>query len=313
MIIYCHSLLDGSLNDKLGKALSPQHQIHFRTEATSDDQLKTWFADAEYILGNPPVVWFEQFPAHLKFWQLDSAGFDQYASTAIPDQVKTANMGDWFARPCAESIVGGVLALYRGLDKLTLLKQKSEWIGAPLRAELKILYKQNVIILGAGTIGQSVNAILKGLGCTTHLMARTSQEADLRSREDLFNELPHADLVINTLPGTAQHFVDSAFFAEMKPGSVYASVGRGSTTDENALIEALNSGKLDGAVLDVTEIEPLSTESPLWKMDNVILTQHTGGGHKNEHMGKVDLFLNNIFAIENGGNIANEVNLVKGY
>lgn len=276
MIIYCHSLLDGSLNDKLGNALSPQHQIHFRTEAASDHELKTWFADAEYILGNPPVVWFEQFPANLKFWQLDSAGFDQYASVAIPDHVKTANMGDWFARPCAESIVGGVLALYRGLDKLTLLKQKSEWIGAPLRAELKILYKQNVVILGAGTIGLSVNAILKGLGCSTHLMARTSQDADLRSREDLFNELPHADLVINTLPGTAQHFVDSAFFAAMKSGSVYASVGRGSTTDENALIETLNSGKLDGAVLDVTEIEPLPTESPLWKMDNVVLTQPTG-------------------------------------
>jgi phosphoglycerate dehydrogenase-like enzyme len=292
MIIYCHALLDGSLNAKLSEALTPQHQIHFRTESASNEELKSWFASADYILGNPPVAWFERVPANLKFWQLDSAGFDQYSSVPIPDHIKTANMGDWFARPCAESIVGGVLALYRGLDRLTLLKQKAEWIGTPLRAELKILYKQNVIVLGAGTIGQSVNAILKGLGCTTHLMARTSQEADLRSKEDLFRELPHA---------------------AMKEGSVYASVGRGSTTDESALIQALKSGKLDGAVLDVTEIEPLPADSPLWQLDNVILTQHTGGGHKNEHMGKVDLFLNNIFAIQNGAAIANEVTLVKGY
>lgn len=313
MIIYCHSLLDDSLNAKLSDALSPQHQIHFRTQSASEEQLKSWFASADYILGNPPVSWFDAVPANLKFWQLDSAGFDQYASLNISDQIKTANMGDWFARPCAESIVGGVLALYRGIDRLTLLKQKNEWIGTPLRAELKLLYKQNVVILGAGTIGQSVNAILKGLGCTTHLMARTSPEADIRSKEDLFNALPDVDLVVNTLPGTAQHFVNAAFIAKMKDQSVYASVGRGSTTDENALIDALRSGKLDGAVLDVTEIEPLPADSPLWQMDNVILTQHTGGGHKNEHMGKVDLFLNNILAIESGAAIANEVTLVKGY
>ena len=99
----------------------------------------------------------------------------------------------------------------------------------------------------------------------------------------------------------------------MKDQSVYASVGRGSTTDELALIDALKSGKLDGAVLDVTEVEPLPADSPLWHMDHVILTQHTGGGHKNEHMGKVDLFLNNIIAIQNGAAVANEVSLVKGY
>ncbi|GGB91115.1 D-2-hydroxyacid dehydrogenase [Dyadobacter sediminis] len=313
MVIYCHSMLDESLRNKLGEALSPQHTIHFRTESTADEEAKSEFQHAEYILGNPPADWFDACSERLKFWQLDSAGFDQYASIPIRSEVKVANMGDWFAHPCAESIIGGVLALYRGIDKLTLLKQKPEWVGAKLRSELKILHQQNVIILGAGTIGMAVNTILKGFGCFTHLMARTSPEADLHSREDLFNELPHADLVINTLPGTATHFADADFFAAMKDQSVYASVGRGSTTDENALIEALNSGKLEGAVLDVTEMEPLPQESPLWKMNNVILTQHTGGGHRNEHMGKVDLFLNNIFALENGSNIVNEVSLVKGY
>jgi glyoxylate/hydroxypyruvate reductase A len=312
MIIYCHSMLDELLRNKLSESLS-QHKVFFRTESTPPEESKNDFSMADYILGNPPVEWFQNAPANLKFWQLDSAGFDQYALITLDGNVKVANMGDWFARPCAESIVGGVLALYRGLDTLTLLKQKSEWIGSKLRAELKILYKQNVVILGAGTIGQSVNTILKGLGCFTHMMARTSPDADLHSREELFNELPNIDLVINTLPGTATHFANQEFFATMKEHSVYASVGRGSTTDEIALIEALNSGHLDGAVLDVTEIEPLPQDSPLWNMPNVVLTQHTGGGHKNEHMGKVDLFLNNIFAIENGGNVVNEVNLTRGY
>ncbi len=99
----------------------------------------------------------------------------------------------------------------------------------------------------------------------------------------------------------------------MKKGSVYASVGRGSTTDEKALIEALNSKHLDGAVLDVTEVEPIPNDNPLWKMENVILSQHTGGGHADEHVGKVDLFLNNMMTIESGGAPINEINLAKGY
>ncbi|CAG5071411.1 Glyoxylate/hydroxypyruvate reductase A [Dyadobacter sp. CECT 9623] len=312
MIIYCHSMLDNALRDKLTETLS-QHVINYRTEDTSEEEARAYFAQADYILGNPPGDWFNNAPENLKFWQLDSAGFDQYASIPLRDNVKVANMGDWFARPCAESIVGGVLALYRGLDTLTLLKQKSEWVGSKLRTDLKLLYMQNTIVLGAGTIGQAVNAILKGLGCTTHMLARTSPDADIHSREELLDALPNADLVINTLPGTATHFVNAEFFSKMKKGSVYASVGRGSTTDENALLEVLNAGQLDGAVLDVTEIEPLPEDSPLWKLDNVILTQHTGGGHRNEHMGKVDLFLNNILAVEANSSPANEVNLLKGY
>ena len=313
MIVYCHATLDEALRTKLIDALSPKYVIHFGADIDDKNEVQKIFQTADFILGNPPVEWFENKPANLKFWQLDSAGFDQYSSIHFDENVKVANMGNWFARPCAETIVGGVLALYRGLDTLIQLKQQSEWIGAELRSDLRILYEQDVVILGAGTIGQSVNAILKGFGCYTHLLARTSPEADLHNREDLFHELPYADLVFNTLPGTAAHFVNADFFAAMKENSVYASVGRGSTTDENALIEALNSKHLSGAVLDVTEVEPLPAESPLWKMDNVILTQHTGGGRRDEHVGKVDLFLNNIFAIENGSALFDEIDLSKGY
>ncbi|MCE7044174.1 D-2-hydroxyacid dehydrogenase [Dyadobacter sp. CY312] len=313
MIIYCHSTLDKTLRNKLTEVLSPRHEVHFQKELSDENDAKNIFRSAHFILGNPPVEWFENAPADLKFWQLDSAGFDQYASVKLPDGVKVANMGNWFARPCAETIVGGVVALYRGLDTLTLLKKKLEWVGSKLRGDLKILHGQNVIILGAGTIGQAVNEILKGFGCRTHMLARTSPDADLHSREDLFQELPNADLVINTLPGTATHFVDADFFNTIKKGAVYASVGRGSTTDESALINALNSKQLDGAVLDVTEVEPLPAESPLWNLENVILTQHTGGGRHDEHLGKVDLFLNNIFAIENGSDIIDLVSLSKGY
>lgn len=313
MIIYCHSTLDETLRDKLITAISPRHEIHFRAHLESDEEAGTFFRKAHFILGNPPVEWFQNTSPDLTYWQLDSAGFDQYTSLQLPENIKVANMGNWFARPCAETIVGGVVALYRGLDRLTLLKQKSEWVGSDMRSDLRILFQQNVIILGAGTIAQAVNSILKGFGCYTHMLSRTSPEADLHSREDLFHELPHADLVINTLPGTAVNYANADFFRAIKRGAVYASVGRGSTTNESALIEALDSKHLDGAVLDVTEVEPLPENSPLWKIENVLLTQHTGGGRKDEHLGKVDLFLNNIFAIENGSTVIDQINLSRGY
>ena len=313
MIIYCHANLDEVLQNRLKEALSPKYTLHFQSDTTSKTEAQSLFNKADYILGNPPLDWFSEPQNNLKFWQLDSAGFDQYASVPLNEQTKVANMGDWFARPCAESIIGGILALYRGLDKLTLLKEKTEWIGSPLRAHLRLLSGQEVVILGAGTIGKTVHHFLQGFGCTLHMMARTSSDADIHSREELFDILPNTDLVINTLPGSANQFVDQAFFQTMKKGSVYASVGRGSTTDESALIKALHSQHLDGAVLDVTEVEPIPNDNPLWKMENVILSQHTGGGHADEHVGKVDLFLNNIMTIENGGSPINEVNLSKGY
>lgn len=312
MNIYCHSRFEKLLQERLIAAVSDSHNVHFGSEL-NDEEARERFRTADYALGNPPVDWFSEELPNLKFWQLDSAGFDQYAMVRLRDDVKVANMGNWFARPCAESIIGGVLALYRGIDKLTLLKEKKEWVGAKLRPRLHMLYQQNVVVLGAGTIGRSVKAILDGLGSNTQFMARTAPEAQIRSMEELLAHLPSTDLLINTLPGTATHFVNGPVFSAMKSGSVYASVGRGSTTDEQALINVLNSKHLSGAVLDVTEIEPLPSDSPLWEMGNVILTQHTGGGHANEHVGKVDLFLNNIFAIENRGNIADEITLSKGY
>ncbi len=311
MNIYCHTSLDQSLSERLINEIPSGYSIVFRTE--NDDQNFENFSEADIILGNPPVEWFTQRTKNIKFWQLDSAGFDQYSDVQLDSDTKVANMGSWFARPCAETIIGGVLALYRGIDKLTLLKTKSQWVGAALRNELKLLHNQKVLLLGAGTIGLATKAILEGMGCQIDILARTSPVATIRSKEDLLPRLNEFDLVVNTLPGTAKHFVDTSFLSSMKAGSVYSSVGRGTTTDEFALIEALKSGHLSGAVLDVTEQEPLPANSPLWEMEQVVLTQHTGGGHREEHLGKVDLFLTNIFGLENGADIIDSVDINKGY
>ncbi|GAB2792422.1 phosphoglycerate dehydrogenase [Rhabdobacter roseus] len=311
MNAYIHSALGEASIERLREALAADHILTFRAEA--EDEARQAFEKAELILGNPPADWFEQVPASLQFWQLDSAGFDQYKEVQLDEKVRVANMGDWFARPCAETIVGGVLALYRGLDTLTLLKEKAEWVGASLRPQLYTLNQQKAVVLGVGTIGTAVRKILEGFNCEVKSMARTSPEAELHSREELLAELATTDVVFNTLPGTAQRLVDEEFLSAMKKGSVYANVGRGNTTDEAALRRALESGHLYGAVLDVTEVEPLPADSPLWQMPRVVLTQHTGGGQARENDGKVALFIRNVNRFSQGETLESAVDLQRGY
>lgn len=311
MNIYIHTRLNPELSEKITATFADQHQISFRPDSKLPEKSPDAFNSADAVLGNPPLSWLENGAENLKFWQLDSAGFDQYRNIKTP--AKVANMGDWFAWPCAETIVAGVLALYRGISRLSLLQQDKKWVGVPLREELHLLHKKEVVILGAGTIGLAVQSIVKGFKANALLVARSSPEASIHSKEELLAVLPEIDLVINTLPGAAGTYVDRAFFQKMKKGSVYANVGRGSTTDEHALIDSLKSGHLAGAVLDVTETEPLPENSPLWLMDNVVLTQHTGGGQANEDRGKADNFIENFSRFLQGDAIQFEVSLSKGY
>ncbi|WP_373512097.1 NAD(P)-dependent oxidoreductase, partial [Persicitalea sp.] len=269
------------------------------------------FDRGQLILGNPPLQWLDTKPIDLEFWQLDSAGFDKYKGVKIKG--RAANMGDWFARPCAETIVAGLLALYRGIDALTLLKQNKQWVGHAMRPYLGLMDRREVVVLGGGTIGTATRQILEGFRCRVRTVARTAPNAEIRNKEELLTVLPLVDIVVNTLPGTVEKYVDREMLATMKSGSVYANVGRGNTTDEDALLDALRNDHLSGAVLDVTETEPLPADNPLWTLPNVILTQHTGGGQADEDVGKVELFLRNLANLEAGEALESEVDLGRGY
>ncbi len=311
MQIYIHTSLDAPLRKVLLSEISEKHTVVFREADDAAEQAHEKFRQAQWVLGNVPAEWLEQTNEVLEFWQLDSAGFDKYKHLRL--NATAANMGDWFARPCAETIVGGLIALVRGIDALTLLKQNTQWVGHEMRPHLGLLDRRNVVVLGSGTIGTATREILSGFRCRVKTLARTSPGAELHTKEELLAELPSVDILVNTLPGTADQFVDEEVISAMRPGSVYANVGRGNTTDETALIKALESGHLSGAVLDVTEQEPLPTDSPLWTLPNVILTQHTGGGQADEDVGKVALFLRNVRNLEAGDAIESEIDLARGY
>lgn len=310
MNLFIYSSLDSGLQEKLRENLPDNWKLVFRTDVPKNE-VNDAFKQADIIMGNPPAEWFQDVSENLVFWQLDSAGFEQYQQVSVKAPV--ANMGDFFARPCAETMVAGILAFYRGMPDLVKAQIKKQWQNKFIRSGLDLLGTKKVIILGAGTIGQATKQMLTGFGCQVKMTARRNPAADIHSYEELLSVLPETDVVINTLPGGAEKYVSAAFLQAMKPQSLYASVGRGSTTDETALITALKAGQLAGAVLDVTEKEPLPESSPLWEMDNVILTQHTGGGYVLEDQGKVEQFLRNVNRFRNKEDLQNLVDLSRGY
>jgi len=310
MRILVYTALNEQQQHQLKEELSTDSELIFKSQLT-DEQLIRAFDTAEIILGNPPVSLFKRNLSKLRFWQIDSAGFDQYQDLKL--SIPVANMGTFFALSCAETIVGGILCFYRQIHQLVRLQSAKKWKGKQIRTKLQGMQNKNVLILGSGAIGIAVKSLLSGFGCQIRTTARKNPAADLHRQEDILAVLPEIDLVINTLPGTAEKYVSASFFAALKPGCLYSNVGRGNTTDEKALQSALKNGKLSGAVLDVTQVEPLPEDHVFWTMENVILTQHTGGGDQYETEGKLKQFITNINRFVKGQPLQDLVDLRQGY
>ena len=311
MKAFIYSELPADVQQQLTRSVRADVELTYRTALPAGQQ-QAAFKRAEAVLGNPPAEWFTGGgPPNLRLWQLDSAGFDRYQGLHVAGVV--ANMGDFFAWPCAETMVAGLLAHYRALPELVRLQDQGHWAGSAMRAHTGLLRRKRVIILGAGAIGLAVRQQLLGFECAVQLLARTDPAASLHSREQLRAALPATDIVVNCLPGSVTNFFGEAEFAAMPSGSLYASVGRGNTTDETALLAVLEQGHLAGAVLDVTATEPLPPAHPFWAMPQVLLTQHTGGGQPFEALGKAQQFLRNLGHLQASEPLENVVELSRGY
>ncbi len=119
--------------------------------------------------------------------------------------------------------------------------------------------------------------------------------------------LAHADFVVLVAPHTDRTagMIDAEAFGAMKPGSVLINIGRGALVEERALLAALQSGKLRGAVLDVVAHEPLPADHALWDLENVFLFPHSASTSRNENRRLVELFCDNLERYLTGGELRN--------
>jgi glyoxylate/hydroxypyruvate reductase A len=171
-------------------------------------------------------------------------------------------------------------------------------------------------VLGLGAIGENTARTLAALGFAVSGWARSPHEIDgvacTHGADALRPFLAGLDIVVCVLPETAatRDLFDANTFAAMKPGAYFINVGRGSLVDEDALVAALDSGRLSGAALDVFRAEPLPPESPLWRHPGVIVTPHIGGGSM---MGAIPDVVENYRRMRAGEPLLNLADRALGY
>ena len=293
---------------------APDDTFIFSDELPGKDEQLHTLLQADILLGNPkPVEWLQKAD-NLKWVQLYSTGFEYYSQIRIPAVV--TNMQDYYSQPCAETMVAGIMALYRHMDGFAVLKEKKQWVGAPVRLQLQLLNYKKVIILGTGHIGRRVANILAGFDAEIIFYGRTAPDASLRNPEQLVQKIAWADIIIGCLPGSAETkgLFTKDMIGRMKPTALFCNVGRGNLVDdEDALMDALMDHKIGGAVLDVTAAEPIPADSRLWDCPNTILSQHSGGGQVTEFEGITALFLENLENYKQGKPLKNQINFHKGY
>jgi glyoxylate/hydroxypyruvate reductase len=313
MLIYVDMQLWENEKVLLKQNTQDNFQLYFQDALKDDAERFKILNSADIILGNPKPDWLKE-AKNLKWMQLHSAGFEKYQGISIA--ALTTNMQDYYSEPCAETMVAGIMALYRKMDEFSVLKNRKQWVGAPIRMQLELLHNKKVIILGTGNIARKTAKILRGFDVQIQFYGRTAVDAAIKSKEALLAKIPWADIIIACLPGTPETkgFFTNEMISNMQQQALFCNVGRGNLLeDENVLIEALMQRKIGGAVLDVTAAEPIPPDSRLWDCPNTILSQHSGGGQKNEAGGIIELFLENLQNFTNGQPLKNKINFLKGY
>ncbi len=223
---------------------------------------------ARVLADNPQVEWV----------QLPWAGVDSFANVlagqARPGLLFTSAKGA-YAQPVAEHALALALALLRELGTKSAAKT---WV---LPKSGLSIYGMNIVIIGAGGIAVELLRLLLPFGARTTIVRRSSEPLPGADRtvtsEHLGEVLPEADIVIvaAALTGGTRHLIGVSELAEMKPSAYLVNIARGPLIDTMALVDALNSGSIAGAGIDVTDPEPLPDGHPLWDAKNVIITPHS--------------------------------------
>lgn len=226
------------------------------------------------------------------------------------------------AIPMAEHVIGGLLVVTHRMAAMLEAQRAKRWSQNEIVDDYpSILYGKRMTVVGLGTIGMEVARRAQAFGMPVTGVRRRASEPKpefverVLPPERLDEALANCDVLVLSTPGLAstQGMISAERIGKLDRGAIVANVARGAVIDEQAMIDALRSGQLGGAVLDVFAREPLDPASPLWTLPNVFVSPHVSG-LRASHWDEIrSLFAENMWRFRRGETLRNAIDPQAGY
>ncbi|MCP5080270.1 MAG: D-2-hydroxyacid dehydrogenase [Alphaproteobacteria bacterium] len=289
--------------------------------APDAEHLAAALPGAEILLGwnfrgrDLPDAW--NLADNLKWIHWCGAGVDAVMFKELADSdVMLSNSRGIFDRAMAEYVAGYVISEMKLFRDTWSAQERRFW---DYRRTHNVSGTR-AVVFGVGSIGREVAKVLNALGVIVSGVGRSSRDGDadfskIYSQNDAQGAIADAEWVIGVMPLTATttDYFDADLFAAMKPGSRFINIGRGASVVEPALISALESGHLAGAMLDVFQNEPLEEDDPIWQAPNIMISPHMSGDYLEAQPDMVQLFLENFARYRAGEPLLNLVDKSLGF
>ncbi len=305
----------------LGNIRKVGKKIEIQTALETDQDVNEKLIWAEVLISSEFGMLSAENAKNLQWVHLTSAGTNK-----VPDFIKNSDTiittsSGVHPIPISEHVFGFILMLSRNIHKAHRVQiTKKKWVRDYDYYQPQELFGKTLIIVGMGRIGERIAKIAQCFGMEVYGIVRDVNKKrngyiKLFLMEDLKGLLKEADFVVNCLPGTehTKGIFNLALFKKFKPQSYFINIGRGTSVVEKDLITALEKGNIGGAGLDVFEMEPLPETSPLWKMENVIITPHYSGWTPKYTERVIDIFIENLKAFLKKEQMPNLVDKNLGY
>lgn len=313
--ILCVLPVEQRHKEKLEKAALGNDIIYTSPDKVTEAQVQS----ANVILGcvAPKLI---NSSENLELLQLNTAGTDPYIVPGVlAKKTVLTNATGAYSKAVAEHALASLLMLQKKLHLYRDAQKLSTWSDF---GTVSSITDFTVLVVGLGDIGCHFARLVKALGAyVIGVKRRASAKPDcvdeLYTQDELKNLLGRADVVFNILPGTGgtYHLYTEEYFQLMKNSAIFVNCGRGGAVASEVLYKAVSEGMIASAAIDVTEVEPLPSDSPLWTLDNLLITPHVSGYyHLPETFERiVDIAAENLGHYFAGEEYRNVVDFTTGY
>jgi glyoxylate/hydroxypyruvate reductase len=308
--------------DMVGEPRYPaDHHPPVQRSAAQAAEWAALLAEAEVLLDvdGPSMADFPARVPQLRWIQSSSSGIGEWVRrlSIVESPIVVTNAAGLHSVALAEFVLFAMLYFAKRWPEMVAEQRAHHWE----RCAIDTLEGKTLGIVGLGNVGRKVAAVVRPFGVRVIGSRRSPGPSEHEGVDAVYG--PHdvaalltaSDYVVLIVPHTTETvgLLGQAELACMRPGAVLINIARGSVVDEPALIEALRSGRLGGAALDVVAHEPLSADSPLWDMPNVLITPHSMSTATTENERLTTLFADNLRRYVAGEPLRNVIDKIRGY